>query len=126
MKISIISVILIMSGVVILTIPPNVYSDSDITSEIKFEHIMAIDIHDQSVVVYAQTDIPIVCQVEYIATESDLTDPLVVSHSVIPHTGHIVKILDLTPNTEYEFSYVGKTDGQKINSEKSSFVTLQD
>lgn len=114
-----------MLGVAVLFTPLNAHSDSDMSTEIKFEHIMAIDVHDQSVVVYSQTETPVICQVEYSPTKNSLSESFVVSHSDVPHTGHIVKILDLLPNTKYEFGYVTEIDDQKIHSEKSSFMTLQ-
>ena len=111
------------AGIIMLT--PNVaYPDSDIQSEQVFERIMAIDIHDQSTVVYSYTETPMICDVEYVATEDSFSEPLVFSHSSIPHQAHIVKLTDLLPNTEYEYRFVGELNEEKIYSEKVYFRTI--
>ena len=113
----------ISAGIIMLS--PNVaYPDSDIQSEKVFEHIMTIDIHDQSTVVYSYTETPILCDVEYVATENSSSEPLVFSHSSIPHKAHIVKLTNLLPNTEYEYQFIGELDEEKIYSEKTYFRTL--
>ena len=65
-------------GVGMIMFTPNAaYSESDIQSEKFFEHIMAIDIHDQSTVVYSYTETPMICDVEYVATENRSSESLV-------------------------------------------------
>ncbi len=115
----------IVMGVGMIMLTPNAaYSDFDPQSEKVFEHIMTIDIHDQSTVVYSYTENPMICDVEYLAIENSSSEPLVFSHSSVPHQAHIVKITNLLSNTEYEYRFVGELNEEKIYSEKTYFMTL--
>ena len=116
--------LLMLGSVFIVTTPVTVYSDSDVQTEVTFKQIMAIDIHENSVVVYAQTEIPVVCEVEYALSGDGFSNSLMVTHDSVPHTGHIVKIPELSSNTEYEYRYSGDISGEKITSEISSFTTI--
>lgn len=111
------------AGILLVT-PFAVYASSDVENALVFEHVMTIDIHEQSTVVYSSTDTPVVCEVEYAKTENGFSEPLIVVHDSNPHKGHIVKIPDLIPNTEYEYRFTTQLDDQKIYSEQKSFVTI--
>ena len=109
------------AGIIMINpIAASASSDTDVV----FEHVMAIDIHEESTVVYSSTDTPVVCKVEYAATGNGFSEPLVVTHDSDPHTGHIVKIPELMPNTEYEYRFTAQMDEQKIYSEEKSFTTI--
>ena len=114
---------IVFSGIT-MVIPIVAYANSDIQSENVFEHVMTIDIHDQSTVVYSFTETPILCEVEYVASENQSSESIIFSHSSIPHTAHIVKIPNLLPNTQYEYQFIGELDERKIYSEKTYFTTL--
>ena len=110
------------AGIIMINpITVNASSDTDVV----FEHIMAIDIHEESTVVYSSTDIPVVCKIEYAKTVDGFSEPLVVTHNSSPHTGHIVKIPELMPNTEYEYRFTAQIDEQEIYSEEKSFTTIE-
>lgn len=123
-KVTLLGISIVISVGIIVLAPNTAYSDSDIQSEQAFEHIMAIDIHDQSTVVYSYTENPMICDVEYIPTENNSSETLVFSHSSVPHQAHIVKITNLLSNTEYEYQFVGELNEEKIYSEKMYFKTL--
>jgi len=123
-KVTLLGISIVISVGIIVLAPNTAYSDSDIQSEQVFEHIMAIDIHDQSTVVYSYTENPMICDVEYLPTENNSSETLVFSHSSVPHQAHIVKITNLLSNTEYEYQFVGELNEEKIYSEKMYFKTL--
>ena len=123
-KVALLGISIVFSIGTIMLASNMAYSDSDTQSEQIFEHIMTIDIHDQSTVVYSYTETPVICDVEYAATENGSTESLVFSHSSTPHQAHIVKLTDLQPNTEYEYRFVGELNEEKIYSEKTYFRTI--
>ncbi|WP_148680146.1 hypothetical protein [Nitrosopumilus maritimus] len=124
MKNTILIMLLMLGSVFVMMTPVTVYSDSHVQTEMTFEQIMAIDVHENSVVVYAQTEIPVVCEVEYALNGDGFSNSMIVSHDSVPHTGHIVKIPELLLNTEYEYRYIGEISEEKITSEISSFTTI--
>jgi len=91
--------------------------------KIDFSNIRVTAITGNSAIVIGTTSIATYCEVEYgidgkfsnVASDSDMMD--------MPHTEHLVTILDLKPDTEYTYRFKAVLDGQIFYSDPNFFVT---
>jgi len=122
-----ISIIVIIFAIISYLFLVNVdgYNFATQTSPVGFENIKTINISSTEVTIVGNTTIPVNCTIEYgtngifsnTASDNDSMNML--------HTKHSVEILNLEPDTKYNYRFVVEYDDKTYSSDMGIFQTTQ-